>query len=246
MKILASSLTPEQTYKLMTGIVVPRPIAWITTVSAAGHVNLAPFSCYTIVSNKPPMIGVNIGRKAGVRKDTGRNIHESGEFVVNIASEDLLAPLHQSAVEHPEDVSEVELLGLETLPSDSISVPRLTAVPVSLECRLHSITPFGETGAEFYVGEVLALHIRDEILRDGKIQTADLRPICRLGGPNYAELGRIITMQAIRQTEKTVLAPDAAATSTPAAAAEAAATEAATAEPTAAVSPAVSTARAEK
>lgn len=207
MKILASSLNPEQTYKLMTGIVVPRPIAWITTLSPTGLVNLAPFSCYTIVSNKPPMIGVNIGRKAGVRKDTGRNIHESGEFVVNIANEDLLDPLHQSAVEYPEDVSEVELLGLRTLPSDSIAVPRLEAVPVSLECRLHSITPFGETGAEFYVGEVLALHIRDEIVRNGKIQTTDLRPICRLGGPNYAQLGKTVTMPAIERTEKTVMTP---------------------------------------
>lgn len=208
MKILADTLTPEQTYKLMTGIVVPRPIAWITTLSPAGRVNLAPFSCYTIVSNKPPMIGVNIGRKAGVRKDTGSNIHESGEFVVNIANESLLDPLHQSAVEYPSDVSEVELLGLPTLACDLIAVPRLADVPVSLECRLHSITPFGETGAEFYVGEVLAMHIRDEIMHDGKIQTTDLRPICRLGGPNYAQLGEIITQPAIRQTEKTSMGAD--------------------------------------
>lgn len=205
MKILAGALTAEQTYKLMTGIVVPRPIAWITTLSPAALVNLAPFSCYTIVSNKPPMIGVNIGRKAGVRKDTGANIHESREFVVNIANEDLLGPLHQSAVEYPADVSETELLGLQTLSSEMISVPRLAAVPVSLECRLHSITPFGETGAEFYVGEVLALHIRDEIIRNGKIQTADLRPICRLGGPNYAQLGKIIVQPTIQQTVKTTI-----------------------------------------
>lgn len=205
MKLLASSLSPEQTYKLMTGIVVPRPIAWITTLSPQGGVNLAPFSCYTIVSNKPPMIGVNIGRKAGVRKDTGRNIHETGEFVVNIADADLLDPLHESAIEYPETVSEVELLGLETAPSETIAVPRLAAVPISLECRLHSIIPFGETGAEFYVGEVLALHVRDGLLHDGKIQTTELRPICRLGGPNYAELGEIITKKAIKQTEKTIM-----------------------------------------
>lgn len=209
MKILANALTPEQTYKLMTGIVVPRPIAWITTRSPEGVVNLAPFSCYTIVSNKPPMLGVNIGRKAGLRKDTGRNIHETREFVVNIADEDLLEPLHLSAVEHPDTVSEAELLGLKTLPSETIAVPRLAAVPVSLECRLHSITPFGETGAEFYVGEVLALHLRDGLVHDGKIQTTDLRPICRLAGPLYAHLGQVITQPAIRQTEKTVLKGDA-------------------------------------
>jgi|SRR5690625_552835 len=205
MKISTATLSPEQTYKLMTGIVVPRPIAWITTQSDGGVLNVAPFSCYTIVSNKPPMIGVNIGRKAGVRKDTGKNIHESKEFVVNIANEDLLQPLHQSAVEYDAEVSEVELLGLRTLASDSIAVPRLADVPVSMECRLHSITPFGDTGAEFYVGEVLVLHIRDDIIHDGKIDTTDLRPICRLGGPNYAHLGKVITLQQIKQTEKTVL-----------------------------------------
>jgi flavin reductase (DIM6/NTAB) family NADH-FMN oxidoreductase RutF len=205
MYIDTATLSPEQTYKLMTGIVVPRPIAWITTRSESGVINVAPFSCYTIVSNKPPMIGVNIGRKAGVRKDTGKNIHDSKEFVVNIASEDLLLPLHQSAIEYDSDVSEVEVLGLETLPTHTINVPRLKAVPVSMECRLHSITPYGETGAEFYVGEVMAIHVRDTLIHDGKIETTDLRPICRLGGPNYAEMGKVITMQRIHQTEKTVM-----------------------------------------
>lgn len=205
MYIDTATLSPEQTYKLMTGIVVPRPIAWITTRSESGVINVAPFSCYTIVSNKPPMIGVNIGRKAGVRKDTGKNIHDSKEFVVNIASEDLLLPLHQSAIEYDSDVSEVEVLGLETLPAHTINVPRLKAVPVSMECRLHSITPYGETGAEFYVGEVMAIHVRDTLIHDGKIETTDLRPICRLGGPNYAEVGKVITMQRIHQTKKTVM-----------------------------------------
>ncbi|MDS1140175.1 flavin reductase family protein [Pusillimonas sp. SM2304] len=205
MKILTASLSPEQTYKLMTGIVVPRPIAWITTQSENGVINVAPFSCYTIVSNKPPMIGVNIGRKAGARKDTGKNIHDAKEFVVNIASEDLLLPMHQSAIEYDADVSEVDLLGLHTLPSEQVATPRLAAVPVSMECLLHSITPFGQTGAEFYVGEVVALHIQDDIIRDGKIETTRLRPICRLGGPNYAHLGEIITLQRIQQTEKAVM-----------------------------------------
>lgn len=207
MKILASSLSPEQTYKLMTGIVVPRPIAWITSVSGQGVVNLAPFSCYTIVSNKPPMLGVNIGRKAGTRKDTGRNILENKAFVVNIANEELLHPMHQSAVEYEAHVSEVQELGLQTLASDRIAVPRLAAAPVSLECVLHSVTPYGDTGAEFFVGEVVALHVRDDLLQNGKIDTALLRPVCRLAGPNYAHLGEIITLKQLAQTEKSVISP---------------------------------------
>lgn len=205
MEILASSLDPQQTYKLMTGVVVPRPIAWITTLSERGVVNLAPFSCFTFVSNKPPMVGINIGRKAGVRKDTGANIHALGEFVVHVTDEDLLEPMHLSAIEHPADVSEVELLGLETRPSDLVRVPRLAAAPVSMECRLHQIIPFGDTGAEFYVGEVLKFHIRDELYENGKVDTTKLRPVCRLGGPNYSKLGEIVHMRPIAQTEKTVI-----------------------------------------
>ena len=205
MEISAADLGPEETYKLMTGIVVPRPIAWISSVSKRGTVNLAPFSCYTIVSNKPPMVGVNIGRKAGLRKDTAVNIQERGEFVVNIGDETLLHAVHQSAIEHPPEISEADLLGLPQLPSEIIGVPRIASVPISLECRLHSITPFGSTGAEFFVGEIVMFHVRDGLLMNGKIDTAQLRPICRLGGPNYATLGNIVTLRSIVQTAKTVI-----------------------------------------
>jgi len=206
----ASDLNPEQTYRLMSGIIVPRPIAWISTINANGVVNLAPFSCYTFVSNQPPMVGINIGRKAGERKDTGRNIMENGHFVVNIADETLLDPLHESAQEHPPEISEAELLRLEVLAGELIATPRLAAAPISLECRLHSVTPFGNTGAEFFVGEVVMFHIRDGLMQDGKIDTGTLRPICRIGGPNYASLGEIITKRSIAQTPKSVMKPEVA------------------------------------
>lgn len=205
MKIFADSMGPEQTYKLLTGIVVPRPIAWVSTLSEAGLTNVAPFSCYTIVSNMPPMIGINIGRKAGVRKDTATNILFNSNFVVNIADETLLEPLHQSAGEYPPQISEAQLLDLETLPGESMPVPRLVAAPISMECRLHSVTPYGDTGAEFFVGEIRVWHIRDGLLNDGKIDSTILRPICRLGGPNYATLGKVVTLQAVSQTPKSVL-----------------------------------------
>jgi flavin reductase (DIM6/NTAB) family NADH-FMN oxidoreductase RutF len=205
MRILASELDPQQTYKLVTGIVVPRPIAWVTTRSAEGVVNLAPFSAFTFVSNKPPMLGINIGRKAGVRKDTGRNIHETKEYVVHIGDESLVEAIHESAVEHPPEVSEPELLGLEVTPSERIGVPRLVAPPVAMECRLHSVIPFGDTGAEFVVGEVLVFHVRDGLVRDGKIDSTELKPVCRLAGPKYATLGRVITLRTLSQTDKTLM-----------------------------------------
>lgn len=208
MRISAPDLNPEQIYRLMSGIVVPRPIAWISSLNAHGQVNLAPFSCYTFVSNTPPMIGVNIGRKAGTRKDTANNIVTHGHFVVNIGDETLLDAIHMSAEEHPPEVSEAELLGLSVLPGEVIATPRIAEAPISLECRFHSATPYGDTGAEFYVGEVLVFHIRDGLLQDGKIDTTQLRPICRIGGPNYASLGPIVTKRAIRQTAKTVMTRD--------------------------------------
>lgn len=205
MDIAASSLDPEATYKLITGIVVPRPIAWVTTLSPSGVVNLAPFSAFTFVSNKPPMVGINVGRKAGRLKDTGVNIHAGGEFVVNIADDSLVEPVHLSAIEYGPEVSEAGLLGLELAPGRVLKTPRLAAAPVSLECRFHSATAYGETGSEFMVGEVLVFHIRDGLCVNGKIDTALLRPLCRIGGPNYARLGEVVSMQPIGQTPKTVL-----------------------------------------
>ncbi|CAM3490349.1 Flavin reductase like domain-containing protein [Bordetella sputigena] len=214
MRIDAPQLTPQQTYKLLSGIVVPRPIAWISTLGPLGKVNLAPFSCFTFVSNAPPLLGINIGRKAGERKDTARNILAHQHFVVNIGDETLLDAMHDSAEEHPPEVSEADLLGLRTLPGAAIDTPRLADVPVSMECRFHSVTPYGDTGAEFFVGEVLVFHIRDGLARDGKIDTEALRPVCRIGGPNYASLGPIVSKRVIRQTPKSVMGADAPDAST--------------------------------
>jgi flavin reductase (DIM6/NTAB) family NADH-FMN oxidoreductase RutF len=205
MDLLASEIGPEATYKLLTGIVVPRPIAWVTTLSSAGTVNLAPFSAFTFVSNKPPMVGINVGRKAGVMKDTGKNIHATGEFVVNIADDTLIEPVHLSAIEHAPEVSEVQVLGLAVAPSSKVRPPRLSAAPVSMECRFHQAIAFGDTGSEFIVGEVLLFHLRDGLMENGKIDTARLRPLCRIAGPNYARLGEVVSMKPIAQTAKTVL-----------------------------------------
>lgn len=205
MLISPASLTSPEAYKLLTGIVVPRPIAWVTSRSSTGVINAAPFSFYTVVSNNPPMVGVNIGRRAGQRKDTANNIQELKEFVVHVATEDLLTPMHDSSAEYEADSSEVELLGLETLNSEAISVPRLAAAPISMECRLHSILPFGQGGSEFYVGEVLNFHVRDDLIQNSKIDTNKLRPICRLAGPTYATLGEIITMSPAKKVERSAV-----------------------------------------
>ena len=198
----AKDLKAEECYRLLTGLVVPRPIAWVTTLSYEGVVNLAPFSHFTFVSPKPPMLAISVGQKAGVYKDTARNIMAGEEFVVHIADRPLVSAVHESAVEYPPDVSEVSVLGLETVPSRFVRPPRLSIAPVAMECRLRHCIEFGETRSRLLVGEVLTFHLRDGLLANGKIDTRKLDPICRLAGPNYGTLGEIVTMAAIHQTPK--------------------------------------------
>jgi flavin reductase (DIM6/NTAB) family NADH-FMN oxidoreductase RutF len=202
MQLDPKTLAAEAAYKLPTGIVVPRPIAWVTTVSASGVVNLAPFSAFTFVSPKPPMVAISVGHKAGIYKDTARNILSNEEFVVHIADRALLEPVHLSSIEHAPDISEVEHLGLATRSGSRLAVPRLSDAPIAMECRLRHCIEFGETRSRLIVGEVLMFHFRDGLLRDGKIDTQQLDPICRLAGPRYAALGEIVTMAAVAQTPK--------------------------------------------
>jgi len=199
------TMSTQDTYRLMTGIVVPRPIAWVTSLSAAGVVNLAPFSAFTFLSMKPALLGINIGRKAGHRKDTANNIQRSGEYVVHVGDGSQLHAIHESSAEHAPDVSEADLLGLPTLPGEQLRVPRLADAPVAMECRLEQVIPFGRTGSEFFVGEVIAIHVREGLVHNGKIESAALNPVCRLAGPNYATLGNIVTLRGIAQAPKSTL-----------------------------------------
>jgi flavin reductase (DIM6/NTAB) family NADH-FMN oxidoreductase RutF len=198
-------MLPQDTYRLMTGIVVPRPIAWVTSLSATGVVNLAPFSAFTFLSMKPVLLGINIGRKSGQRKDTANNIQRSGEYVVHIGDRAQMYAIHESSAELAADVSEVDLLGLPTLPGEQLRVPRLADAPVAMECRLEQVIPFGRTGSEFFVGEVIAIHIRDGLVQNGKIDSVALDPVCRLAGPNYATLGDIVTLRGVAQAPKSIL-----------------------------------------
>ncbi len=166
--------------KLIFNTVVPRPIAWITTVSAGGVVNLAPFSFYNAITTKPPLILVSIGkRKDGSLKDTGRNVRETGEFVVNVVSREFLEVMHESGRDFPPDVSEVEALGLEVEDSLLVKPPRIKGVPAALECKVREILELGSTPMDVVVGEVVAVHYLEELLETQK------GIVGRLGGKRY-------------------------------------------------------------
>ncbi|QQO15483.1 flavin reductase family protein [Bradyrhizobium diazoefficiens] len=202
MRIDPTELGAERIYRLMTGIVVPRPIAWVTSLSSKGVLNLAPFSAFTFVSQKPPMLAISVGRKGSDYKDTAHNILDSGEYVIHIADTPLMSAVHDSSVEHPPEISEVEHLGLETIASERIKVPRLAAAPVAMECRFHQCLEFGEAKSRLIVGEVVMFHLRDGLVNHGKIETKALDPIARIGGPRYARLGDIVTLNTVFQTPK--------------------------------------------
>jgi flavin reductase (DIM6/NTAB) family NADH-FMN oxidoreductase RutF len=202
MQIDPRDLEAERIYRLMTGIVVPRPIAWVTSLSAKGVLNLAPFSAFTFVSQKPPMLAISIGRKGKTYKDTAHNILDTEEYVIHIADTPLMNAVHESSVEHPPEVSEVAHLNLETIASERIKVPRLLAPPVAMECRFRQCLEFGDARSRLIVGEVVMFHIRDGLLSNGKIETASLDPIARIAGPRYARLGEILTLHTVFQTPK--------------------------------------------
>ncbi|NOJ48074.1 flavin reductase family protein [Bradyrhizobium archetypum] len=203
MRIDPAYLDAETAYRLITGVVVPRPIAWVTTLSGNGVLNLAPFSAFTFVAPKPPMLAISVGRKAGIYKDTAQNILNNEEYVVHIADSSLMNAVHESSTEHPPDVSEVEELRLSTLPGERVKVRRLAAAPIAMECRFRQCLEFGDTRSRLIVGEVLVFHIRDGLLNNGKIETEALDPIARIAGPRYAKLGEIVTLKPVFQTSKT-------------------------------------------
>lgn len=192
MDLSFSGLAKAEIYKLMTSMIVPRPIAWVTSLSEDGLVNLAPFSAFSIVSFDPPLLGMNISKKDdGSRKDSATNVAATKELVVHIADDAMLDLVHESSFPHPPHVSEVELLGLAVEPSTAVSVPRLRDVPLAIECRLHQVISFG-LASEFVVAEIVHVHAREGLLSNFKIETTDLHPLSRLAGPVYGTLGPVI------------------------------------------------------
>lgn len=181
----------QDNYKLLIGSILPRPIAFVSTQSAEGILNLAPFSFFTGVCSNPPtlLFCPMIRGSDGHRKDTLLNIQETGEFVVNVVSEDIVERMNQTAAEVPPEVNEFELSGLTPAPSLSIKPPRVLEAPVSMECRLQQIIPVGagDPGSGAVVlGTILQFHIRADLYEHGRIDTEALKPVSRLAGAFYA------------------------------------------------------------
>lgn len=172
----------QETYQLLTSLVIPRPIAWITSLSPAGVLNLAPFSFFNAVSGHPPYVVVSIGqRDDGTAKDTARNIESRGELVVSLVTDELLNVMNISAADFPPDMSEVEAAGVKTTPSARVAVPRLAEAPVSLECTLFKSIPLGMN--TLYIAQVVMFHVADQLMGP-RLHVNGFAPLGRLGAPS--------------------------------------------------------------
>jgi flavin reductase (DIM6/NTAB) family NADH-FMN oxidoreductase RutF len=148
------------------------------------------------------MLAVNIGSRNGQLKDTARNMMETKEFVVNVATLDNIHAMHQTSAEYPSDLSEAEQLGIELIPGTQVKVPRIKISPIQMECRLDQVIPLGKGLNTLYIGEVLAFHLDSSIYDGSYVDSVKLKPIARLGGPFYAELGTIHQLDVLQQPPK--------------------------------------------
>ena len=181
-------------YRLLTSLVVPRPIAWVCTLEDTGSVNLAPFSSFNYVAHSPPMLAININRsEQGGLKDTARNLQANGECVVQMCRSSDLAAVHASAAEYPPGHSEAQELGLTLSPGHYVRVPRLDGAAVQMECRLDQVVDLGRGINQLHILEVLAFHVDQTLLgEDGKVDLQAYQPLARLAGPYYCAPGEVL------------------------------------------------------
>lgn len=186
------ALSRAERYKALTGAVIPRPIAFVTTLGPGGIVNAAPFSQFVILAVDPGLLAFSIGPKPGGPKDTLTNVNALPEFVINMVPEGWEEIVQEAGEELAPEVSEVEKLGLKTLASTRVRPPRLAGSKIQFECRLEKIMQFGDAPNHFVIGRVVAMHVESGLAKDGKIDPKSYAPIARIGGRNYVRLGEVV------------------------------------------------------
>jgi flavin reductase (DIM6/NTAB) family NADH-FMN oxidoreductase RutF len=178
----------RQVYFLMTGLVIPRPIAWVSTLSEEGVRNVAPHSYFNVVSNDPPHV---VFSSTGV-KDTLRNVRATGEFVVNLVTQHVVEEMNATAADLPRGEDEFDWFDLAAAPSVTVAPPRVAGAKAHLECRVVHELPLGN--GNLVVGEVTHVHVEPDVWADGRIDPQLLDPVCRLSGSAYARLGEVFKL----------------------------------------------------
>ena len=187
------------TYKLLTGSVIPRPIGWISSLSPDGIPNLAPFSYFNIVGDDPPHVMFSTVRTHGSSKDTLNNVMATGEFVVNLVTEEIVGAMNTTSQPVAPDVNELELAGLTPVPSDIVKPFRVGESAINFECKLvhhYELEGHQKGGAVMMVGRILRFHFADGLVNDKfHIDMDRYKPVARLAGSNYAGLGEIFSIK---------------------------------------------------
>lgn len=189
----------KDNHRLMIGSIVPRPIAFVSTKSKNGILNLAPFSYFNGVCSNPPTIMFAPARRGydGLTKDTLNNIRDTEEFVVNIVSEEIVEPMVACATDFEKEVNEFEVSGLTPVDSVKVAPPCVKESKVSFECRLQTIVPVGEAepgGGFVVIGNIVMFHVDDDVYRNGRIDLDALKPVGRLAGNNYSRINDVFTI----------------------------------------------------
>jgi flavin reductase (DIM6/NTAB) family NADH-FMN oxidoreductase RutF len=195
-----AALSQHDRYKLLISLVIPRPIALVTTLGPTGVVNAAPFSFFNLFSESPPIavLGLQVKPEGGL-KDTAAHIRDRGEFVINLVDEALGQQMNQCAVDFPSEISEIEVAKLNLLPSEKVKTPRIREAPAALECR-HYTTLEVSAQRRLAIGEIVHVHVREGLwdTRKMRIDMTQYRPLARLFGNYYASLSEPFTHE--RQT----------------------------------------------
>lgn len=196
MIIDVAGLTNRERYHLLTSLVVPRPIAWVSTRSHAGAPNIAPFSYFAALSATPFLVGFSVGSRAGVPKDTLRNVRETGAFCINVATAGQLGEMNESAGEYGPEVDEFVRAGLPVARAETVDAPYVASCPAVLECRLVQEVPLEGSSNTLVIGEVLRIRLADQVApAEGYyVDHAALQPVARLWGDHYALLGETRTL----------------------------------------------------
>jgi flavin reductase (DIM6/NTAB) family NADH-FMN oxidoreductase RutF len=207
MQIDPDKISVRENYKLMIGSILPRPIAFVSTISPTGILNLAPYSFFTGITSNPPTIGFAPARKSpvGDKKDTLSNIEATKEFVVNIVTEDIAEQMNETSTNFPAEIDEFKVVGLTPVSSHIVKPPRVAESPINMECRLHDIVYIGKEepgGGALVIGKIILFHIQDDLIKNGRINTERLRPIGRLAGQEYTTLGRRFVLERKPYKEK--------------------------------------------
>lgn len=204
MDITLAELSPVERHRWLTPLIAPRPIAFVSTVSAAGVGNLAPFSFFAMGGQNPQGVVIcPTADRHGNPKDTLRNIRETGEFTINLVSRDMAERVNQASAPYPPDVDEFDVTGFTRVPSVTVTPPRVAEAPAALECRVFQLIPqgAGPMHGTWVLGEVLHLWVRDDTLAaDGLPDTAKVHPAARMGRDEWAHVTPETTFRLTRPT----------------------------------------------